>query len=137
MRTCTLSLALALLAACAHSSSRRAEDLQPAVRRFHERVRWRDWPSVARLMVPELRGPFLEARNARRDEQDLSITDYEVLEVGLTDEAQRAVVRSRIRWLRLPSPSEQTALVTSEFVWRDGDWLLERQQGGPFDGELP
>ncbi|HME90395.1 MAG TPA: hypothetical protein VKE49_03165, partial [Myxococcaceae bacterium] len=43
-----------------------------------------------------------------------------------------ALVISRMSWMRLPSLSETTQLVTSEFVLRDGSWLLARQSGGPF-----
>ncbi len=107
------------------------------VESFHQRVRWKDYRIAARYIVPERRKDFERARRELKDERDLSITDYEIEEVQFVEEGQRAIVTSRIHWMRLPSVSEQTATVTSEFIYRDGTWMLERQVGGPFDGELP
>ena len=67
----------------------------------------------------------------------MSITDYEIEEVQVEEEGARAIVTSRVKWMRLPSVSEQSDTVTSEFIYRDGKWMLEKQAGGPFDGELP
>jgi hypothetical protein len=45
-------------------------------------------------------------------------------------------VVSRVSWMRLPSVTEKTELVTTELIRKDGVWLLSRQQGGPFAREL-
>jgi hypothetical protein len=113
------------------------EGLKPMVEDFNKRVRWKDFRGAARHLVPESREPFLQAREQLHDERDLSITDFEVLEMAVSPDGQRALVTTRLNWMRLPSASEQTATVTSEFVFRDGDWLLEKMKGGPFEGELP
>lgn len=127
-----------VLGACATTSKKsNLEALKPTVERFHEAIRWRDYRSAARLIVPERQGDFQRARIKLHDDRDLTITDYEIEDVKLSEDGQRATVQSRIQWMRLPSASEQTALVTSEFVFRDGVWLLERQLEGPFGGELP
>jgi hypothetical protein len=107
------------------------------VESFHQLIRWRDYRSAARLIVPERRQDFQRARIDMKDDRDLTITDYEIEDVKVSEDGQRATVQSRIQWMRLPSASERTALVTSEFVLRDGAWLLERQLEGPFEGELP
>ncbi len=135
-RSLALLLALAL-SGCAHSKKSALESLKPAVESFHQRLRWKDFRGVAQALVPELREDFLRARRQSKDEEDLSITDYEVESMTASEDGQRAVVVSRIQWMRLPSASAKTATVTSEFVYREGRWLLERQEDGPFNGELP
>ncbi|MDY7228987.1 hypothetical protein [Hyalangium rubrum] len=104
---------------------------------FHKRLRWKDFRGAARHIIPERREDFLRTRRELHDERDLSITDFEILEAAIAPDGMRAVVTTRFQWMRLPSASEQTATVTSEFVFREGAWLLERQLDGPFEGELP
>ncbi|WP_224249719.1 hypothetical protein [Hyalangium gracile] len=134
-----LLLLLALLGgACAHTPrSSGLDGLKPLVQDFHKRVRWKDFRGAARVIVPESREQFLRARTDLQDERDLSITDFEILEIALAQDGMRATVTTRLGWMRLPSASEQTATVSSEWVYRDGAWLLERMEGGPFAGELP
>lgn len=135
-RSLALLLALAL-SGCAHSPEAKLETLQPIVEGFHKSIRWKDYRGAARIIVPERREAFEDARRELKDEEDLSITDYELEDVRLSEDGQRATVISRVQWMRLPSASAKTATVKSEFVYRDGTWLLERQLGGPFEGELP
>ena len=132
-------LLLALVGgACAHTTkSTGMEGLRPVVEDFHKRLRWKDFRGVARHIVPERREEFMRRRTELQDERDLSVTDFEILEAVLDPEGMRATVTSRLQWMRLPSASEQSATVTSEFVFREGAWLLERQLEGPFAGELP
>jgi hypothetical protein len=139
MRLFARILLLALLGgACAHTpQSTGLEGLRPVVEDLHKRIRWKDFRGAARHIVPERREAFLQARRELQDERDLSITDFEVLEVTLEPDGMRAIVTTRFQWMRLPSPSEQTATVTSEFVFQQGAWLLVRMFEGPFDGELP
>ena len=138
IRLLAVLLAFALSTGCAHTKKKSdLETLRPVVESFHQRVRWKDYRIAARFIVPERRQDFERARRERQDERDLSITDYEIEEVQVEEEGARAIVTSRIKWMRLPSVSEQSDTVTSEFIYRDGKWLLEKQAGGPFDGELP
>ena len=67
----------------------------------------------------------------------LDVSDYELEGVEVDPEGDRARVTSRMRWTRLPSPSMKDERVTSDFIYREGQWLLEKQHGGPFDGTLP
>ncbi|AEI65411.1 hypothetical protein [Corallococcus macrosporus] len=113
------------------------ETLKPTVERFHQAIRWKDFQSASRIIVPERRKDFQKARIELNDDKDLSITDYEVVDVKVSADGNQATIQSRIQWMRLPSASERTALVTSEFVFRDGAWQLESQEDGPFEGELP
>ncbi|XXF79817.1 hypothetical protein P2318_08690 [Myxococcaceae bacterium GXIMD 01537] len=135
-RSLALLLALAL-AGCAHTKKSALEDLKPVVDGFHQRIRWKDFRGAARAIVPERRDAFEKARRDLKDEDDLSVTDYEIEDVKVSPDGQRAQVISRIQWMRLPSVSAKTATVTSEFIYRDGAWMLERQLDGPFAGELP
>jgi hypothetical protein len=138
IRLLAVLFCLTLGGACAHTQkATNLESLRPTVRSFHERVRWKDFRGAARFVVPERREDFEKARRQREDDRDLSITDYEILEVVISEDALRATITSRIQWMRLPSASEKTSTVTSEFIFREGVWLLERQLDGPFDGDLP
>ena len=139
MRSLAPLLLLALLGgACAHTPKGTGlEGLKPVVEDFHKRIRWKDFRGAARHIVPESREQFVRARSDQQDERDLSITDFEILEIALAEEGLNATVTTRLQWMRLPSASEQTATISSEFVFRDGAWLLERMEGGPFAGELP
>ena len=137
-RLLAVLLVLTLGGACAHTQKKSdPQSLRPVVENFHKRVRWKDYRFAARYIVPERRQDFERALRERKDERDLDITDYEIEEVQFVQEGERAIVTSRFKWTRLPSMSEQTDIVTSEFVYREGTWLLEKQQGGPFDGDLP
>jgi hypothetical protein len=138
IRLLAVLLLFTLGGACAHTQKTSdLQSLRPVVEEFFKRVRWKDYRIAARYIVPERRQDFERASRERQDERDLSITDYEIEEVRIVEEGQRAVVTSRLRWMRLPSATEKTDTVTSEFIYRDGTWLLERQLGGPFDGDLP
>ncbi len=128
---------MAACGACAHiKSSADLEGLRAAAETFHQRIRWKDFRGAAELIVPERRASFQAAREAQRDDRDLSITDYQLEDARLSADGSSAVVVSRLNWTRLPSLSEASELVSSEFVLRDGTWLIARQSGGPFAREL-
>lgn len=131
------ALVFAACSACAHlKSATDAETLRAAAETFHQRIRWRDFRGAGELIVPERRAAFQSARESLHDERDLSITDYHLEDVRLSPEGDSAVVVSRLSWTRLPSLSESSDLISSEFVRRDGTWLIAQQDGGPFAAEL-
>jgi hypothetical protein len=137
-RLLAVLLALCLGGGCAHTKKKiDLETLAPTVDAFHQRVRWKDYRFASRYVVPERQKDFEKALREHNDEKDLDVTDYEIEGVEMLEEGQRARVTSRLRWTRLPSVSVKEEQVTSEFVYRDGQWLLEKQTGGPFDGALP
>lgn len=113
-----------------------SEALKPRIEDFHLRVRWRDFRGAAELIIPERRAAFLKARAEKRDEKDLSITDYQLEECKFASDGLRAECVSSIAWIRLPSVSEERATVTSVFVWDGSTWLLGQQTEGPFVAEL-
>ncbi|HVP59535.1 MAG TPA: hypothetical protein VMT11_03160 [Myxococcaceae bacterium] len=102
---------------------------------FEVKARWSETAAVAQLLVPERRSQFLAAR--ARDGSDLSITDIELLNVAPSDDGGHATVTSRWRWFRLPSTSEQAQETKAVWVARDGEWLLESMQGGPYPDLAP
>lgn len=132
-----LFYSLAFATGCVHPQKvGTPETLRPTAERFHQLVRWRDYRGALDLLVPERREAFQRSLQSSDEEKDLTVTDYQLEEVQLLDGGQRARVTSRISWVRLPSVSERSELVTSEYVFREGLWLLERQQGGPFGAAL-
>lgn len=128
---------LAALGGCVTIQKGEVEDLKPAVEAFHQRIRWKDFRGAADLIVLERREPFLEARLKRKDERDLFITNFELEDAKLSPDLLGAKAVTQISWYRLPSSTEETATVTSLFVWRDGLWQLESQDQGPFEELRP
>jgi hypothetical protein len=136
-----LVASLALIASaglgCAHANKTRSlEGAKVAAESFFERIRWRDYRGAAELVVPDRREAFIRARAELRDDQDLSITDYQLENIDLSAEGAQAKVTARIAWMRLPSATERTETVVSELVLAEGTWYVERQDKGPFVREL-
>lgn len=109
------------------------EELKPAVEAFHQRVRWRDFRGASDLLVPEHRDAFLRARVKLKDERDLFITDFQLEDARMSRGRDAALAVSKVSWYRLPSNSESTSTVTSTFVWRENQWMMESQDEGPFE----
>jgi len=135
-RAVTLGL-LVVFTSCVGVKKGEIEDLKPAVEAFHQRVRWKDFRGAADLMIEERRGPFLKARSKLNDDRDLFITNFELEDAKISPDLLAATAVTKISWYRLPSTTENTVTVTSLFVWRDGVWLLESQDEGPFDELKP
>ncbi len=130
------TLAVCAPAACAHSAANRMDSLRRAADTFHQRARWRDFRGAAELVIPERRLAFEKARVKGHDDRDLTITDYQLEDARLSPDGFSAEVVSRLNWIRLPSVTEETALIHSELVWREGTWFVARQDEGPFAEEL-
>lgn len=126
-----VAVLLGLFASCAHLP-RSTEELKPAVERFFRQLRWRDFHGLAPLIVPERREAFERALVTDRDGKDLEISEYEIEEVHVSNDGRHAVVLSQLSWHRLPSMSEHQDPVSTEWVYRDGNWLLARMNPGPF-----
>lgn len=126
-----------LTAACVTVPKGDVEALKPAVETIHQRMRWKDFRGAAELMVEERQEAFLKARVKLKDEQDLYITNFELEDAKLAPDTLTAKAYTKLSWYRLPSTTEKTALVTNQFVWRNGGWLLESQDDGPFDELKP
>jgi len=132
-------LLAALCVACAHTPEAPKPDpagAKLAAETFLRRTRWKDFRGASAVVVPDRREQFVAACERRRDERDLEISDYELLDLRLEPSGDRAVVVSHVAWLRLPSLSERTDTVTTELVRQDGAWLVARQDRGPFVVEL-
>lgn len=139
MRLPALLLCTTLMSACTHTPVRTESDVQEVkstADAFHRRTRWKDFQSASGLIVPERRAAFLAARDAQRDERDLSISDYELLEMRVEADGSRAEVVSRVSWFRMPNLSEHSDTVITELVPVGTTWLIARQSRGPFTPEL-
>jgi hypothetical protein len=136
MRTALLWVALAS-ASCATVSKPDLDELKPAVEAFHQRLRWKDFRGAADLIVPERREGFLKERTRLKDDKDLYITDFQLEDAKTSPDQSVARAVARLSWYRLPSTTEETAVVTNVFAWREGAWFLESQDSGPFEELRP
>ena len=133
----TILVAALIAAACAHAPQQPdAAALPPTVDSFFDKVRWRDMRAAAQLVVADRRPDFLKAAARRQDDRDLTLTEFTAEDVRFSADGKKATVLSHLRWVRLPSATEQSEEVTSEFVWDAGAWWLARQEAGPFGEEL-
>ncbi len=130
-RTFSVALLLLVLAACAHTAlESSASQLKTDSSDFEKSLRFQDYGGAAQLVAPAKRQAFLAAR--RREGNDLTITDMEVVDVQMSQDTKQAVVMSRMRWVKLPSATEVTAEVHERWDWTGGGWVLVSLAGGPF-----
>ena len=134
-RTFWLALPICLFG-CATVPKGDLDLLKPTIEAFHEAARWKDFQKIADLVVPEKRDAFLKARKAMKDERDLFITDYELQDAKISLDLLTAAATSHVKWYRLPSNTEESSTVVSNWVWKDRAWRLDSQDGGPFASEL-
>lgn len=123
------------LLACAgqNAGGQSPEALKKAAETFFRQVRWRDYTGAADSIVPEKRDAFSRARRTHHDERDLEITDYDLEQIQLAPDALSGSAVTNLGWTRLPSVTVQSAEVGTDFVYRDGRWLVLRMDGGPFE----
>jgi len=130
-RTFLVGLLLLVLPACAHTPlESSAGALKTDSSDFEKSLRFQDYGGAAQLVAPAKRQAFLAAR--RREGNDLTITDMEVVDVQMSQDAKQAVVMSRMRWVKLPSATEVSAEVHENWVAAGGSWVLVSLSGGPF-----
>lgn len=136
MKRACLAIFSLMLAACAHDKGD-PELIKPAVEKFHQRARWKDFRGAAELIVEERQAAFIKARLKLDDDRDLFITNFDLEDAKIAPDMMSATVVSKISWYRMPSNVEKTAVVTSVFVWRNEAWILESQDDGPFEDLKP
>lgn len=135
-RTLPVGLLLGLALACSHSVfETSAGHLKSDAEEFEKSLRFQDYGGAAQLVAPPRRQAFLAAR--RREANDLTITDMEVVDVQMSADGKQAVVMARMRWVKLPSASEVTAEVHEHWVSNGSSWQLLSLQGGPFPELAP
>jgi hypothetical protein len=136
-RTRALLLLSALLAgSCSHSPFTAGPDqLRSANEDFERSLRFQDYGGAAQNVTPPRRQAFLA--NRRKEANDLTITDMEVIDVQMAVDGQHALVLSRMRWVRLPSVSEVTAEVQGQWDVVNNQWVLAYLAGGPFKELAP
>lgn len=128
---------LLCLAGCVGVKTGDVELLKPTLESFHRLIRWRDFRGASSLVAPERQSAFMKGRNKLNDERDLFITNYELEEATIAADGMTATAISKVSWYRLPSATEKTVVVTSVLAWRDGRWVMESQDDGPFEELLP
>lgn len=135
MRTVLL---LAVLASGCATTRKRGdiEDLKPTVEAFHRHLRWKDFRGATDFMVKEKRAGFIKARLERNDDRDLTVSDYQLEDCTVSGDVRIASCVARLNWLRLPSSTESSEIVTSVFIWDGRNWRLLSQENGPFQPEL-
>ena len=127
---------LGLALGCSHSVfEASAGQLKTDAEDFEKSLRFKDYAGAAQLVAPPRRQAFLAAR--RREGEDLTITDMEVVDVQMSADGKQAVVMARMRWFKLPSASEVTAEVHEHWVASGASWQLLSFQGGPFPELAP
>jgi hypothetical protein len=130
-RTLSAALLFLLVAGCAHSVfEASAGQLKTDAEDFEKSLRFQDYGGAAQLVTPQKRQAFLAAR--RREANDLTITDMEVVDVQMSQDAKHAMVMSRMRWVKLPSATEVTAEVHESWLATGSSWQLVSLAGGPF-----
>jgi hypothetical protein len=135
-RTRALLLLAAFGVGCTHSPFTAGPDqLRSANEDFERSLRFQDYGGAAQFVIPPRRGGFLASR--RKEANDLTITDMEVIDVQMAADGQHALVMSRMRWVRLPSVTEVTAEVQGQWDVVDNQWLLVSLAGGPFKELAP
>lgn len=132
MRTRMVSLVSLFFCACATVPKADQEQLKPTIEGFHKAVRWKDYRQASDLLVPELRTEFTKQRLKLNDDQNLTITEYDLEDARVAPDGMRASVVSKVSWFRLPDTTVKSATPTSQFVWREAHWLLESMDEGPF-----
>lgn len=131
------ALSLCVGLACVHTrpggdpeTARKTADL------FHHRARWKDYGGASMLIVPEKRKAFDESRRLLNDDRDLSISDFQLDEITVAADGSAARIVSKMSWYRLPSATAHEDTVVTDFIFRDGVWMIARQTGGPFEEDL-
>ena len=128
---------LGIVGGCAQRARRiqRTGHLVDSAQAFSHALRWKRYRICDRFVAPELKASFHD-RFAESDD-DLRVTDAEIVGVDWPPEATAATVRLRLRWVRLPSLTEH--VTTLEQTWEDrlNGWLLARMVGPASPGSGP
>ena len=133
MRRALTWLLLFSLLGCAHAQKGdRPTEMKKAAQHYLTAVRWNDWASASQLIVPERRDAFMAARRKGRDERDLTVSDFELEQLKMAPDALSGRVEAEISYTRLPSVSVKTEDTTLFLVFRNGNWYVDHEIGGPF-----
>ena len=137
MRIRTILLLTVALSGCATTRQKGdVSDLKPTVESFHRHLRWKDFRGATDFMVQERRATFIKARLDRNDDRDLTVSDYQLEDCTVSGDQLTAACVSRINWIRLPSVSESSEVVTCTFHWDGHNWRLVSMENGPFQPEM-
>src|SRR5438105_4172571 len=128
MKSALTAISCCLFFACATTNKGDLELLKPTLEAFHGSMRWKNYLQIPAQLVPEKREGFVKGCNARDDEKNLFVTDYQLEDCTATPEDQTvAICMSKVSWYRLPSTTEKTVMVATTLKWQGGQWLVDRQ----------
>ena len=127
-----LLLAAITQLACAHVRTGSKDELDHQVDLYFKALRWKDFHAAAALVSTERRAQWRRARIAHKDEQDLSVTSFDIEEERLSPETGGGHAFVKVTWVRLPSVVERTDEVEQRWEYREHAWLLVSEEGGPF-----
>ena len=129
---------LATLAACATEVQRRRRlsALGATADQFTQALRWQRFDLCQRALAPEVKDTFRRRFVERAEE--LRFTDVEISGVDVAEDGRSATVRARVRWLLLPSITEQQSTLEQRWEDRANGWVLARMlvAGSAGDGPL-
>ena len=112
------------------------ELLYQSVSEFNNGLRWKKWEDAGAFMPPGLRVAFLQSLEKEKADDRLNITDFEVKEVLLDDEAKHAVVRVRLAWYFNDSGIEKKSLIIQKWERIEDKWAMMAMEGeGPWKPE--
>ena len=145
-RACLARIILLLIgfsgASCVNpqiQTSRRRAALRDIATQFALDLRWQRYRSCANVIVPEVQDAFRSRIVERGD--DLRVTEISIVGVEFSKDSFSATVRVSVRWVLMPSISEQRAVLEQRWEDRKQGWLLSRmidpraQGTGPLDIE--
>lgn len=126
---------LLIAAGCASVSQPADNDLHGVVKMFHHDLRWKYFKAAAARVDPHCAHAFLD--ELEDSEKDLNITDWEIRDVTLSDDGNRANIRVRLKYYKIPSTVLKDETV--EQVWKkiNDSWTLVEQTGGPIEISPP
>jgi len=123
----------ALLTACPPKH----EQLYQAVSEFNNDLRWKKWEDAGGFMPVGLRMAFLGSLEKEKADDHLNITDFEVKEVVVDEEAKHAVVRVRMAWYFNDQVIEKKGMIVQKWERSDDNkWGMVSMDGeGPWKPE--
>lgn len=125
MRAVLVSICLVAFAACGTTgSAKRSESLIDASKRYEEGLRWGRFEDAAASRLPHDREAFLDERDELAE--NLRIDDYEVLRVHIAKDEERARLTVKYTWHKDDEGVVRETVVDERWVWKRGDWYLER-----------
>ena len=102
---------------------------------FHHDLRWKYFKAAAARVDPRSSRAFLDS--LEDSEKDLSITEWEIRDVTLSQDGERAKIRVRLKYFKMPSTVLQDKTIEQVWEQKNDAWVLVEQTGGPIEIPMP